>query len=193
MTAVTAIEIALDLETLQIPDRSAYGFSGPDEPRICLVAAFALTSHLKRIIAAVDRAIPMRLHGGFRAVPSPVRSISAAPVTVSVEPMLVLSRLQSKFIRAIEPGLTHDEDTILFASVHDMGEAPERFIRDFIHSKTLPVFEPQRVAPSFEALQLRASGITIFHLGSRGAPESILAHWAYAQDSRGSLHLKSGP
>ena len=57
---VTAIEIALDLEMPHFVDPTRFAFSGPAEPRICLVAGFALTSQLKRIVAAVNRALPAR-------------------------------------------------------------------------------------------------------------------------------------
>ncbi|HTA39008.1 MAG TPA: hypothetical protein VK760_08030, partial [Candidatus Acidoferrales bacterium] len=60
-----------------------------------------------------------------------------------------------------------------------MDEAAVLFIRDFIPNKTLPSFEPSRDAPEFEPIPLRATGLTIYHLGSQAAPASILAHWAY--------------
>jgi hypothetical protein len=194
MSDLTAIEIALDVEASLLSDAAHAPFSGPYEPRVCLVAAFALSSQLKRIVAAIHRAVPAHPPPGLRMAPPAARSpSSAAPRALSVEPMLLLLRLQSRLIRAIEPGLAHDENGIPIGSMHDMGEAAERYIRDFIPSKTVPVLEPQSASLGTTAIELRPIGITIYHLGHRGAPESILAHWAYARDSRGTLHLQSGP
>jgi hypothetical protein len=187
---VTAIEIALDLE---MPRNSHLAFSGPSEPRICLVATFALTSQLKRIVAAVDRAVPTRPPSGLRITPSTPRSASnAAPSMILIQPILALLRLQSKLIRAIEPGIAYDPSPITF-KIQEMDKAAERFVRDFLPCKALPVFEPPVAAYGYEATDLRANGITIYCLGRRGAPETILAHWAYSQDAPGSLHLESGP
>ncbi len=193
MSEVTPIEIALDLETTLPFDPSRFDFSGAAEPRVCLVAAFALTSQLKRIVGAVNRSVPARAPSGLRIAPSPVRSATVTPRVLSIEPMLVLQRLQSKLIRAIEPGLTWDERKILFGSVRDMGEEAERFVRDFVPRNMLPMLTPQPAVLGSESLNPRAAGITIYGLGSRGLPESVIAHWAYAQDARGNLHLKSGP
>ena len=188
---VTAIEIALDLE---ISDPSRTVFSGPAEPRICLVAALAWTLQIKRIIAAVDRALPARLPPGLRIARSTARrGFSAAPDAISVQPMPMLLRLQQKFVRAIKPGLANSEAAISFGKERHVDEASARFIRDFIPNEALPVFEPSHSGPGFEATDLRGLGITIYRLGDDGAPQSILSHWAYAPDSRGSRHLASGP
>lgn len=192
MSDVTPIEIALDLETTLLYESSHFAFSGPAEPRICLVAAFALTSQLKRIIAAVDRAVPARAPSDLRVVPAPMRSANAAPRSFSIEPMVALRKLQTRLIRATEPGLLHSWDGSLSDGLRNMGAEAERFVRDFVPSKALPVLEPAQARAS-EALDLRAVGITIYRLGNRGAPESILAHWPYIKDSRGKPHLKSGP
>lgn len=192
MSEITPIEIALDLETTLLYDASHFAFSGPAEPRICLVAAFALTSQLKHLIAAVDRAIPVRAPSGLRIFPMPARSASVAPRAFSIEPMLVLRRLQSKLIRATQPGLVHSWDGTLSDSLRDMGDEAEKFVRDFVPSKALPLLEPADARGS-QALNLRAVGMTVYRLGSRGVPESILAHWPYVKDSRGKPHLKSGP
>ncbi len=193
MSEVTPIEIALDLETTLPFDPSRFDFSGAAEPRVCLVAAFALTSQLKRIVGAINRAVPARAPAGLRIAPLPVRSASVTPRVLSIEPMLVLQRLQSKFIQAIEPGITCDESRILFGSVRDMGAEAEHFVRDFIPRKSLPILTPQYAVLGSESLNPKAVGITIYHLGARGSPESVIAHWGYAEDSRGNLHLKSGP
>ena len=192
MSAVAAIEIALDLETLHASDLSRAAFSGAHEPRICLVAAFALTPHLKRIVAAINRVIPARAPQGLRMARPPTR-LPGISTQLSLEPMLVLLRLQSKLIRAIEPGLMHDQDLLPYGSVQGLGEAAERYIRDFIPCGRLPTFEPQTAGIGTEVVELRAIGMTMYRLGDRGAPESMLAHWSYDLDSRGSLHLESGP
>ena len=106
--------------------------------------------------------------------------------------MLPLRKLQSKLIRATEPGLARSEDDVLFDGVHPMGAEAERFVRDFVPCKALPMLEPAD-ARGAEALNLRAVGITIYHLGTQGMPESILARWPYSEDARGKPHLKSGP
>jgi hypothetical protein len=191
---VTAFEIALDLEVPRLLDPATLGFSGKAEPRICLVAAFASTSQLKRIVAAVDRAVPARLPPRLRIAPSIARRpTSASPPAVSIQPMLVLLRLQAKLIRAIEPGLVDDEAPISFGKASEVGEPAARFVRDFISTKALPVFEPPYAAATFETTNLRSLGITMYRLGQRGRPESILAHWASAQNRRDSIHLESGP
>ena len=81
----------------------------------------------------------------------------------------------------IVPAAVAVELTHLATLYHDdvMDEAAVLFIRDFIPNKTLPSFEPSRDAPEFEPIPLRATGLTIYHLGSQAAPASILAHWAY--------------
>jgi hypothetical protein len=188
---VTAIEIALDLEIARLIDPSRAVFSGPAEPRICLVSGFAVTSQLKRIIAAVDRAAPPRPPSGLRLVPVAVRSPArpTAPA-IAVQPMLSLLRLQSKLIRAIEPGLAHD--TVSSRTTRDMDESAATFVDDFISRKMLPTFEPPSTAAELDGTPLRATGITIYRLGRRGAPESILAHWPYPKDP-GSVHLLGGP
>lgn len=192
MSDVTPIEIALDLETTHLYDASHFAFSGPAEPRICLVAAFALTSQLKRIVAAVDRAVPAQALSSVRIFPTPVRSASQVPRAFSIEPMLVLRRLQSKLIRATQPGLVNGESGDALGGAHDMGAEAEQFVRDFVASKALPLLEPADARGS-QALNLRAVGITLYRLGKRGIPESILAHWSYTENSRAKPHLKSGP
>ena len=188
---VTGIEIALDLEMPHFVDQTRFVFSGPAEPRICLVAGFALTSQLKRIIAAVDRAVPARLPSRLRMTPAMARSAVPAPtVAFSVQPMLALLRLQSKLIRAIEPGLAHDGVSLRMKRA--MEDSPARFIGDFISRETLPSFEPPYGAADSEITELTAIGITIYRLDQRGAPTSILGHWAYPADP-GSIHLRGGP
>jgi hypothetical protein len=190
---VTAIEIALDLETPRFTDTSRLPISGPAEPRICLVAGFALNSHLKRIAAAVDRSVPPRPPAGLRITPLVTRSAlapTAAPVTV--QPMLALLRLQSKLLRAIEPGLAHDIGLTSIRTRRDMDEAAARFTNGFILRKALPTFEPPFPIADFEAVELRAVGLTIYRLGRAAAPASIIAHWAYPPDS-GSVHSRGGP
>jgi hypothetical protein len=191
---ITAFEIALDLEVPRLCDAARLAFSGKAEPRICLVAAFAATSQLKRIVAAVDRAVPARLPSGLRIVPSMARvPTGATPAATSIQPMLALLRLQAKLIRAIEPGLAGDDRLLSFGQVRDIGEAAARFVRDFIPSKALPRYEPSSGASEFEATNLLVVGITMYRLGHQGAPESILAHWAHARNRRGSIPLESGP
>ena len=187
---VTAIEIALDLETQRVSDLSRSVFSGPAQPRICLVACFVLSPQLKRIVAAIDRAVPARLPSGLRIAPATARSTPSVAAAVSLQPMLALLRLQSKLVRAIEPGLAND--VISLRMTHNMDEATTRFVGDFISSKTLPTFEPPLTAADFDAIDLTALGITIYHLGRAGAPQSILAHWPYPRSADG-LHLRGGP
>ena len=97
--------------------------------------------------------------------------------------MLALRKLQSKLIRVTEPGLAHSENDMLLDGAHAMGAEAEQFVRDFVPSKALPVLEPAHARGS-QALNLRAVGITVYRLGNRGMPESILAHWPYMEDSR---------
>jgi hypothetical protein len=187
---ITAIEIALDLQTQRFFDSSRFVFSGPAEPRICLVACFALTSHLKRIVAAIERAVPARLPSGLRILPTKARSDPSVAVAASLQPMHALLRLQSKLVRAIEPGLAHDVFSL--GMRHEMDEASTRFVGDFISHKTLPTFEPPCAGADFDTIELKAIGITIYHLGRRGAPQSMLAHWAYPQKADSAL-LRGGP
>jgi hypothetical protein len=191
---ITAIEIALDLEVPRLLDPASFAFSGKAEPRICLVAAFASTSQLKRIVAAIDRAVPPRAPSGLRIAPSMARwANNATPGAISVQPMNALLRLQAKLIRAIEPGLASGGTLFSLRVVRELGEAAARFVRDFIPSKALPLFEPQHAAAAFEVTDLRALGTTMYRLGYRGAPESILAHWAFAQHRRSAIPVESGP
>ena len=188
----TAIEIALDLAVPRYAQGPGLNFTGPGEPRVCLVAGFALSSQLQRIVAAVDRTIPSRLPSPFRISPAPPRS-SGFPSGVSVQPVLPLLRLQSRLIRSIEPGLTSDNVQIAVGGNRDMEEATLRFIRDFIVSKTLPSFEPLGAVAVVYTLRLRVVGITIYQLGYRGAPQSIIEQWKYKADRGSSVHLVRGP
>jgi len=188
----TAIEIALDLA---VPRYAQPGldFSGPGEPRVCLVAGFALSSQLPRIVNAVDRTIPARLPSPLRISPAPARS-SSSPSGVSVQPVLPLLRLQSRLIRSIEPGLINDHRQVSVGGNRHMDDATLRFIRDFIASKMLPSFEPVNAATAFaDMLRLRVVGITIYQLGRRGAPQSIVEHWTYKTNAGSSVHLVRGP
>ena len=189
---VTAIEIALDLEIPRFVDPSRFIFSGPAEPRICLVAAFALTSQLERIVAAVNRAMPPRLTSALRISPGAARSpTTPAAAGVSIQPMHALLRLQSKLIRAIEPGLA--DGAVPLRMGHAMDSFAARFIGDFIPRKTLPTFEPPcALNADAGATELRVIGLTIYRLGDCGIPESILAHRPYPDD-RGSVRLLGGP
>jgi hypothetical protein len=188
----TAIEIALDLAVPRYAQRPGLDFSGPGEPRLCLVAGFALRSQLKRIVAAVDRTIPARLPSPFRISPAPPRS-SGSPSGVSVQPVLPLLRLQSRLIRSIQPGLTIDNVQIAVGGNRNMDEATLRFIRDFISSKALPSFEPLNVVAAVDTLRLRVVGITIYQLGRRGVPQAIVEQWKYKADGGSSVHLVRGP
>jgi hypothetical protein len=187
---VTAIELALDLEIPRFVDPSRCVFSGPAEPRICLVAGFALTSQLKRVIAAVDRAVPVRPPARLRLRPATTRSETPSSAAVSIQPMLPLLRLQSKLIRAIEPGLVQDAGSL--NAGRRMEEAAARFVGEFISQKTLPTLEPPCSLADFDATDLKVVGLTIYRLGDRGVPESILAHWVYPLDPR-SVHIRGGP
>jgi hypothetical protein len=185
---ITAIEIALDLEAPRI---SALGlsFSGYAEPRICLVAAFALTPQLKRIVAAVDRALPARLPPTLRIVPSPMRAaVSSAAITISILPLPALIRIQSRLIRAIQPGLA-DPD----ARADDMDEAISHYIREFIPSNTLPALEPSQLRGEFTPAKMNPLSVTMYHLNRAGKPQSILGHWPYARGARRSIPLRGGP
>ena len=124
----TAFEIALDLEVPRLLDPATLPFSGKAEPRICLVAAFASTSQLKRIVAAVDRTVPARLPAALRITPSIARRpTSAMPAVISIQPMLVLLRLQAKLIRAIEPGLVDGDTPLSFGKAREVGEPAATF------------------------------------------------------------------
>lgn len=192
---ITAIEITLDLETPRASASSGFLFSGAGEPRICLVATFALTSQLLHIAAAVDRVVPARLPATLRAAPANLRTGRAwAPNPVAIQPMVSLLRLQRRLIRAIDPGLAEHvmrEKTAFAPPGMDVSVA--EYIRTFIPAKTLPVFEPAYALGDFTSVRLRAVGLTIYRLGNTGAPESILKHWAYAPAGRGSVPLRSGP
>ncbi len=152
---VTAFEIALDLQS--------DGFIGADtgrfgaaSPRICLLAGFALTPQLKRVIAAVDRTIPARLPREIRVVPAKTRGGPAATgAAFSIQPLLALIRLQLRFARAIEPGLAEGAASIV--GVEKMDEHTSRFVRDFIRSKTPPTFEPSSALADFASAPLRIS------------------------------------
>jgi hypothetical protein len=190
---VTAIEIAMDLAAPRYDDAVGFVFSGPAEPRICLVAGFALTSQLKRIVAAVDRSVPARPPSRLRLLPATARSPTPlVAAAVSIQPMLALLRLQSKLIRAIEPGLAHDASVASFRVRRKMQETAARFIGEFISRKTLPAFEPPCTVTDSDPKELSAVGLSIYLLGHDGAPHSILAHWAYPLD-RTSIHLRGGP
>ncbi|MGB8518800.1 MAG: hypothetical protein WCD38_01395, partial [Candidatus Tumulicola sp.] len=102
---VTAIEIALDLEIPRLLDSSQFFFSGPSEPRICLIAGFALTAQLKLTVAAVGRAVPARMPSRVQVTFANSRSPTLPGASgITIQPMLALLRLQSRLVRAIEPG-----------------------------------------------------------------------------------------
>jgi hypothetical protein len=186
---LTAIEIAVDLEVPPFSNPPSLGFSGPAEPRICLVAAFALTPQLKRIVAAVDRALPARLPPTLRIVPSPTRAaVSSAAVTISILPLPALIRIQSRLIRAIQPGLADPQ-----AQTNDIDEAMSHYIREFIPSNTLPALEPSQLHAEFRPTKLKPLSITMYRLSHAGKPQSILGHWPYAPGARRSIPLRSGP
>lgn len=192
---VAAIEIALDLETPRASSPLGFLFSRSAEPRICLVASFALTTQLLHIAAAVDRVIPVRLPASLRAAPANSRSsVAWAPSPIVIQPMVSLMRLQRKLIRAIAPGLAeHVNHERSLPAPAGMDVVTAEYIRTFIPAKTLPTFEPAYALRDGAPARLRTVGITIYRLGGNGAPESILKHWAYAPSSRGSLHLQRGP
>ena len=195
----TAIELALDLERLRFDDSPVAIFSGPAEPRICIITCFALSSQLKRIVAAVDRVIPRRLPGLRIAraqtrgdLPHNAGAVTTRPGAVAIAPMLSLLRLQYRLIRAIQPGLA-DQRAARVAARSDLGDASAHFIGDFIINNSLPTFEPPMANVDFPPARFRATGITIYRLGGRGVPRSILGHWAYAHSAGASVHLRSGP
>lgn len=188
-----AIEISLDLAPPRYVHPAGPSFLGPGEPRVCLLAGFALSSHLPRIIAAVGRTVPARLPSPLRIARAAARSSRCSGAGVSIQPVLPLLRLQSRLIRSIEPGLTHDNVQIAVGGNRDMDETTVCFIRDFIASKTPPSFEPLDAAAAADLLRLRVAGITIYQLGRHGAPQSILEHWAYKRDTGNCVHLVRGP
>lgn len=191
MWDVTPIEIALDVEPPRFPDASGAVYYGSSDSRVCLVACFALSSQLKRIVTALDRVIPRRLPGGLRLAPARARGASRrAAGALAIAPMLPLLRLQHRLIRAIEPGLAARE--VLESSSLMVGGAAH-FVRDFIASKALPMFEPELRIVQFESVRLTPVGVTLYHLDRQGTPQSILGHWAYAHGARGSNHLIGGP
>jgi hypothetical protein len=187
---VTALEVALDLEMPRFVDPSRFAFSGPAEPRICLVASFVLTSQLKHVLAAIDRVIPARPISGLRIRPAAARSPTAPAAPIAIQPMSALLRLQSKLIHAIEPGLANDGAS--GRAQRSMDDAAAQFIGDFISHKALPTFEPPRAPADFEETALRVIGLTIYRLGDHGTPESILSHWPYPPDP-GSIPFLGGP
>lgn len=185
---LTAVEIAVDLEVPPFPDPPSLGFSGPAEPRVCLVAAFALTPQLKRIIAAIDRALPARLPPTLRIAPSRTREgASATGGPVSILPMTPLIRIQSRLIRAIAPGLAD-----LGAYAPDMDEAISHYIREFISSSALPALEPSH-PPLATPAEVTPLGVSFYHLDRIGKPKSILGHWAYAPGVHRNVPLRGGP
>lgn len=186
---LTPIEIALDLEAPSFDDRSSFGFAGPAEPRIRLVTAFALTTHLKHIVAAVDRALPPCLPPSLRIAASQTRTALGSTIgPLSIRPMTPLVRAQSRLVRAIKPGLADPR-----AYPHDMGEAQSHYIREFIPSKALPALELSLVHLEFTSTRLTPAGITMYRLDRTAKPRSILAHWVCPHDARRSLHVQSWP
>lgn len=186
---ITAIEVALDLETPRISSGSELHFSGDAEPRICLVAAFALTPQLKRIVAAVDRALPVRLPPTLRISPSQTRAgVRSAATTISIMPLPALIRIQSRLIRAIQPGLADPH-----AHADHMDAAIARYVREFIPSNALPALEPSHPHVEFTPIKFKPLSITIYHLDRAGKPQSILGHWPYGPGARRSIPLRSGP
>jgi hypothetical protein len=190
---VTPIEIALDLAADPVGDPSQSSASGPAEPRVRLVSGFALTSHLKRIVSAVERTIPPRLPSRLRMTPAKSLSSPSATAAVTISPTVALLRFQSKLIRAIEPGLAHDGVPVSLRKLRGMDESTARFIGDFISRKALPSFEPSSRAADFCSIPLTTNGITIYELGRHGSPQWILAHWTCSRSGDRSVHLQSGP
>jgi hypothetical protein len=192
---VTAIEIAVDLAPPRFAHCSGIAFVGPGEPRICLVAGFALSSQLDRILCAVKRELPARLPSMLRISPPQARSSNSPPTTtVSIAPMLPLLRLQSRLARTIEPGLAEVGVPLSLGKSREMDEAAMDFVRDFISSKALPSFEPVSAPTATLApMRLRVTGITLYQLDSRAAPNSILGHWPYERDGGSNVHLSGGP
>jgi hypothetical protein len=189
-----AIEIALDLAPPRFAGGSPFDSSGLTEPRICLVAALALTSQMQHIVTAVDRAIPNRLPSGLRLSPSTPRPANRAERSIArIQPMPALIRLQMKLIRAIEPGLAHPLTAASTGKLADIDDATVRFVGGFIECKALPTFEPAVTSSEFKATPLKAIGISMYLLGRRGVPQSTLYRWPFAEKARSSLHLRSTP
>lgn len=181
---VTPIEIALDLEPPRLDNPSCLVFSGPAEPRVCLVATFALTPQLKRIATAIERAMPQRLPTGLRIASAKSRCSGWTPGAVTIAPMLALLRLQRKFVAAISPGLADCRGDPWQELAPEMETPSARFVGNFIAEKTVPILEPSRAAGEFGETRVRATGVTLYRLGRRGTPESMLAHWSYPAAGR---------
>jgi hypothetical protein len=191
---VTAIEVALDLESTVFANAAIPGRSGAPSPRICLVTGFAFTTQLKRVVGAIGRAIPPRLPLHVRIARSKTRDGRSTPEGgFSIQPMLALIRLQSRLAKAIEPGLADDADSFLPGAMESVDESTARFVHDFIFSKALPTFEPYDALADFVGTPLVSSGITVYRLGNRAEPQTILGHWTYVRSTRSSVHLPSGP
>jgi hypothetical protein len=189
---LTAIEITIDLELPQPFESSPFGVCEACEPRVSLVVAFALTLQLKRIISAVDRTIPARLPSRLRIGPPKARAANNSSAA-SIAPMLPLLRLQSRLIRAIEPGLAPSIALISFGKPRGMDDQTTHFIRDFISSKALPTLTPPCMTHDFEAMRLRTAGITLYRLSRRGTPQTALEHWSPEQSALTRLPLRSTP
>lgn len=189
---LTPIEIAIDLELPQLFDSSTFGVCGPAEPRVSVVVGFALTQQLKRIVAAVDRAVPVRLPSRLRIASSKAR-LANGSCALSIAPMPPLLRLQSKLIRAIEPGLTPRLAQISPGKPRGMEPHTVHFIRDFISTKAPPMLEPPCLTSDFVPTSLMTAGITLYRLDRQGKPQSVLGHWSYPQRSPASLPLRSTP
>ena len=190
---VTPIEIAVDLEAQQLTDAARTMFSGPAEPRVCLVLGFVLTSQLRHVIGAIDRAVPQRLPPRLRVAPATTRS-SHRPEGggVMIQPMHDLLRLQSKLIHAIEPGLAQST-AVAISGALEKDESAARFIHEFIPANMLPTFEPASIGSDFAPIDLDAIGLTIYELGAQGLPQGILCHWSYVPSAHNRLHLRRGP
>lgn len=190
MWDITPIEIALNVEPPRFPDASGGVYSPSSDSRICLVAGFALSSHLNRIVTAIDRVIPQRLPKALSLAPVQARAGATAVGVPAVAPMLPLLHLQHRLTRAIKPGLA---TTDMAEHPNEMSERAAHFVRHFITSKAIPTFEPALPVAQFESTALKPVGITLYRLDPQGAPQSILGRWAYVQSARGSNHLISGP
>lgn len=175
---LTPVEVALDLAPPRLSDARGLVFSGLAEPRIRLAAGLALTSHLKRIASAVDRAAPDRAPAKIRISAYPTGSASC-PYAICIGPMRSLLALQSKVVRAVEPGLAHSGSVVNFVMRQAMEDGTLSFVRDFIGNKTPPAFEPHQVATHFDSIDLRIVGLTIYALDAEASPEQIIAHWNY--------------
>jgi hypothetical protein len=183
---LTAIEISMDVEFPSDFDKSSLDCPASAEPRICVVAGFALTEQLTRIVAALARVLPARLPSRLRAATTKHRSADrSAPRAITIRPMPPLIRLQSRFNRAIEPGLVHDGSGTSLGGTRDFDEDAAQFIHDFVSSKTLPSFEPPFALTDFPETRLTATGITIYTLDRRGTPESVLKRWPYPRAASG--------